>query len=311
MGTDGEADVHFEVDHRADVLGDGLQFSAEVTAAVLSSLPMQRTLGDDAEEMRKVVRHAVDKVMTAFATDHDAEGEPRLAVARALLSGRPVGELAATTRTQLADAHVVLMVDGGVGGADVLHTLLPAQAGRRTALVAPSGRHFFVLVPIPRPANAEAVIATVRERNAGSLVAVSVASTREGVPRAANEVRMVMRVVHALNREPAVYRLEDVPIEAALIRSPDSAKLLAARLTALSGSGAPLLETLFSYLDHGQDRAHAARELHVHPNTLDYRLRRIRELTGLSPWRPRDLQTLGVAAIALRLTEGADLSAAS
>ncbi|MGW4213435.1 PucR family transcriptional regulator [Lentzea sp. NPDC004789] len=311
MGTDGAADVHFEVDHRADVLGDGVQFVAEVTAAVLSSMPMQRTLGDDAEKMRKLVQRAVDKAVTAFATEHDNEGEPRLAIAQALLSGQPVDDLAAATRTQLADAHVVLMVDGGVGGSDVVHTLLPSQANRRTALVAPSGRHLFVLVPVPRPANAEAVITTMRERNAGLMVAVSVASTRDSVPRAANEVRMVMRVVHALNRDPAVYQLEDVPIEAALIRSPDSAKLLAARLAALPSSGAPLLETLFSYLDHGEDRTHAARELHVHPNTLDYRLRRIRELTGLSPWRPRDLQTLGVAAIALRLTEGADLSAAS
>jgi sugar diacid utilization regulator len=43
----------------------------------------------------------------------------------------------------------------------------------------------------------------------------------------------------------------------------------------------PLLESLRVYLESFGDMVGAAARLHVHPNTLRYRLRRIRELTGL------------------------------
>lgn len=229
----------------------------------MSGISAQLTLANDPEEMRKLVHYAVTKAVTAFVSEQDDQVELRQAIAQALLRGQPVKDLAAAISTPLADAHVVLMVDGGADLPDAVRTLLPASDNPRTALLAPSGKHLFVLVPIPRPAGAGAVIAAVRDHNAGLLVAASVAPIRSGVPRAVDELQTIMRAVRALDREPAIYQLEDVPIEAALIRSPDLAELLAARLSVLSRSGAPLLETLFSHLDHGQDRACAARELHV------------------------------------------------
>jgi hypothetical protein len=44
---------------------------------------------------------------------------------------------------------------------------------------------------------------------------------------------------------------------------------------------ADLLETLRTFVACDLDRRSAAKRLHVHPNTLDYRLRRVEELTGL------------------------------
>jgi len=111
-----------------------------------------------------------------------------------------------------------------------------------------------------------------------------------------------MPVTRALGFPPGVYQLADVPIEAALMRSPDLADLLAQRLAPLSGSGASLMRTLRVYLDQGQDRRQTAQALNIHANTLDYRLRRIRELTGLSPTVPRDVQVLGAAITAWRVT---------
>jgi DNA-binding PucR family transcriptional regulator len=60
--------------------------------------------------------------------------------------------------------------------------------------------------------------------------------------------------------------------------------------------------TLEVYLDHDLDRRRTAAALHVHPNTLDYRLRRIVELTGLDPSTSRGLQLLGAALAARRLS---------
>jgi DNA-binding PucR family transcriptional regulator len=43
-----------------------------------------------------------------------------------------------------------------------------------------------------------------------------------------------------------------------------------------------LRRTLVAYVQEGWDRRRASQVLRVHPNTLDYRLRRIEQLTGLS-----------------------------
>ncbi|MDG4863407.1 helix-turn-helix domain-containing protein, partial [Streptomyces sp. T-3] len=48
-------------------------------------------------------------------------------------------------------------------------------------------------------------------------------------------------------------------------------------------------------------RRPTAAELHVHPNTVDYRLRRISELTGLDPANTADVPLLS-AALAARST---------
>jgi hypothetical protein len=66
--------------------------------------------------------------------------------------------------------------------------------------------------------------------------------------------------------------------------------------------GSGLLETLQAFFDCGLDRRRTAQQLHVHPNTLDYRLRRITELTGLDPGRPRDLVMLELALAHRRLS---------
>jgi sugar diacid utilization regulator len=58
---------------------------------------------------------------------------------------------------------------------------------------------------------------------------------------------------------------------------------------------------LETYLGTDLDRRRTAAALHVHPNTLDYRLRRVVELTGLDPSTARGLQLLGAAMAARQL----------
>lgn len=66
---------------------------------------------------------------------------------------------------------------------------------------------------------------------------------------------------------------------------------------------ADLLATLGVFVDCELDRRRAAERLHVHPNTLDYRLRRVEELTGLSLARPRDLTLVCLALQQRRLAD--------
>lgn len=59
--------------------------------------------------------------------------------------------------------------------------------------------------------------------------------------------------------------------------------------------GDGLLQTLQTFVDCGLDRREAATRLHVHPNTLDYRLRRASQLTGLDLGAPEDLVLVALA----------------
>ena len=62
-----------------------------------------------------------------------------------------------------------------------------------------------------------------------------------------------------------------------------------------------LLDTLTAYLDSGGSIEATARALFVHPNTVRYRVRRISDVTGLSPTESRDAYTLRMALTLGRL----------
>jgi PucR C-terminal helix-turn-helix domain len=97
--------------------------------------------------------------------------------------------------------------------------------------------------------------------------------------------------------------------ELLLARSPDLAARIAERVLGpleayAERRGSGLLETLDAFLACGLDRRRTAEQLHVHPNTLDYRLRRIGELTHLDPGQPRDLVMLELALARRKLALG-------
>jgi len=66
---------------------------------------------------------------------------------------------------------------------------------------------------------------------------------------------------------------------------------LAAQLT----SGPDLVTTLDVYYQHDMSRVRSALALSIHPRTLDYRLTRVRELTGLEPGSTRGVRVLSTA----------------
>jgi DNA-binding PucR family transcriptional regulator len=65
-----------------------------------------------------------------------------------------------------------------------------------------------------------------------------------------------------------------------------------------------LVATLRAYLSAGPNLTRSARLLTVHPNTVVYRLRRIRELSGRDPHVMEDLQILYLALRLDDLTSG-------
>jgi DNA-binding PucR family transcriptional regulator len=69
----------------------------------------------------------------------------------------------------------------------------------------------------------------------------------------------------------------------------------------LAEAGSVLLETLTAYLETSGSIEATGRLLFVHPNTVRYRLRRIADLTGLTPSASRDAYTLRIALTVGRL----------
>jgi DNA-binding PucR family transcriptional regulator len=69
----------------------------------------------------------------------------------------------------------------------------------------------------------------------------------------------------------------------------------------IADTGPVLIDTLAAYLESGSSIEAAARLLFVHPNTVRYRLRRVVDLSGLTPTDPRDAYTLRLALTLGRL----------
>ncbi|WP_459723140.1 PucR family transcriptional regulator [Actinophytocola sp. KF-1] len=173
-------------------------------------------------------------------------------------------------------------------------------------------RQLVMLVPVPPGARVPDVRAVAGEvlrwlavTGHDPVVAGAGVVHADGVVAAVEEASLVLRVVCALAYPSGAYQLDDVLFETALARSPDITERLAALIEPMMASEAPLLETLTSFLDSGADRRRTARRLYIHPNTLIYRLRRIQELTGLSPNVPKDILTLRAAMVAWRLSSAA------
>lgn len=149
-------------------------------------------------------------------------------------------------------------------------------------------------------AGSDAELESVRAamtRAGGTEVTVTVTSSEPaGVPAAAVLVRELLEVVRSFRLPPGVYTLDDLTLEYQLTRPSPARDRLAALLDPLADKP-DLVETLRCYLDCGRNRRDAAGRLHVHPNTVDYRLRQIGRLTGLDSSRPDHLPRL-LAALA-------------
>lgn len=132
----------------------------------------------------------------------------------------------------------------------------------------------------------------------GTLMALDAPAGRGALSSGLERVRMVIDLGRRLGRT-GLLSPEDIAVEMLLAGSPATAESLSRRvfepLRAGAGRRAALEETLKLFLASRTDRRAAAAALHIHPNTLDYRLRRIEELTGLRLAEPRDLALLVLA----------------
>jgi len=275
-----------------------------------------------ADRVQLYIQCVTGAVATAYLEEQQAisgeERDVRRALAAALMAGQPAQALAARLGVDLAQRWAVLALELGVHVDEKAVGVSGAVAARRKVrrvqavldhhvgapalgLLDAAGGTVFLPDEGSALSGLPALLADVQVAAGAPVRAAAACSDAiDGLARAATQARDVLRLVLELERPPGLYLLRDVLLEYQLTRPSDAGAVLIGLLEPLERNP-DLLLTLDAYLAEDLDRRRTAAALHVHPNTLDYRLKRIVELTGLEPATTSGLQLLAAAATARRL----------
>ncbi|MDQ7910168.1 helix-turn-helix domain-containing protein [Phytohabitans sp. ZYX-F-186] len=103
------------------------------------------------------------------------------------------------------------------------------------------------------------------------------------------EARRTAEATQRLGRHGAVVVFDELGVRRLLFQVPDVGQLRRFAREVLGGLGEEYLTTLRTYFRENNSPQRASRILHVHPNTVNYRIRRVAELTGhdLDSYRDR------------------------
>jgi sugar diacid utilization regulator len=187
-----------------------------------------------------------------------------------------------------------------------------------------------VVIVVPEPAAetarlAAACLARMRDLFGEAVITIGIGSPCRDpadIARSYGQARRTIDAVVRLGRQGQVVAFEDLGIHRLLLQVPDLAELrsfAAEILGRLDGQerqrGTELLATLACYFRENSSPQRTARSLHVHPNTVAYRIRRIQEITGLQLDTYRDrlmaqvaleiIDALGTGLDVLRYAPGA------
>ncbi|WP_067892959.1 PucR family transcriptional regulator [Nocardia vaccinii] len=289
-------------------------------AAALSEPEDMDQLVDFGDRMLGLLMHintiTVDSYAETELSIHHAEREARRALCRALLRGLAPGDLAVRAGIALAERYSVLAIElppvGHPAAAAHLLTRRRIRVLQQTldqlagvaVLNTFDGSHGTILLPSGSEAadRESSPLAEELAAQFGTDVVIAEISSvpREAVPESAQLATELAALARLLGRPTGAYLLDDLLLEYQLTRPGAARDRLAERVAPLLGSP-HLLETLDAHLRHGSDRKAAAAEIHVHPNTFSYRLRRIAELTGTDPNEPTGSRLLSAALIVHRM----------
>ncbi len=181
----------------------------------------------------------------------------------------------------------------------LLAVMAAASAGR--ILVGSLDEHPLMLVPMPdgqteRLNSLLEACVTDRHRPDPVVLGISdLAAPLHAVGPVCREAHLAMQVGMRLGWSDRVVRFSSVAPEVLLVRNPDVADVLADRLRPL-WQRPELVDTIRVYLREGMSARATARELYVHPNTVQYRLKAIQRILG----RPLS-DAIGLADVILAL----------
>jgi len=284
-----------------------------------------------------VMRHT-DALSTAVAAAYAAEAQgvssDRAVLRRDLLDALIAGQgdteqirrLARSLRVRLGESYVVILIRDVEAAAED-HDELPLTTrvalrriveAARSKLKPPEGTllvgmrqgEVVALYPTEQPLELEAVkqecdaLAKALDKRDARL---GFSSWHEGMSAIATgyaEARDAVEIAIGTGIRGRAVGFNDVLIDHMVRSSPHGDRILAQTIKPLADYDrdrqGDLVQTLRVYLDSGFNLTRAAEVLCVHPNTVVYRLRRVKDLTGRDPYEPDDLLLL---LLGLKLTE--------
>ncbi|MDT5278986.1 MAG: hypothetical protein QOJ20_181 [Mycobacterium sp.] len=278
-------------------------------------------LADDVEDILRGGAVLAARIMSRLAaapSTHTVRVQELLgigAAAAATSSTAGASEISAIARELgiTADGRAALIGFVGVETsvpADVI--ALSASAFRADAQIASTGERVYVL--LPKTGGSSSVTSWVRgvvaalRRELGLTLRAVIATPLAGLAGAAAARAEVDRVFDSAERHPGaigqVSSLDEarttVLLDEIVSQVAGQPRLVDPRVRQLREQDPMLADTLQAYLDGFGDIAAVAQRLHVHPNTVRYRVRRIEKLLSTSLDDPDDRLVL---ALGLRATE--------
>ncbi|WP_329280585.1 PucR family transcriptional regulator [Streptomyces sp. NBC_01451] len=254
-------------------------------------------------------------------------------MARALLEGSGSAEaLAARTALPIDGRYAVLAVHAvpgqGIGWhedrvPDLVAVQCAAHGHEAVVMAVAGGVHVLLGDLAPEPRRAAAQVARLGEALAGQLSAAISAQVRVGLGEVTTNLHqaaesrrtadLALRALLSREGPRAVARVGEVAEAVAMLHIVDTLRevrlpmeLPVTRLAAYDAEhGGTLVDTLRAYLDQFSDVPAASRALGVHPNTLRYRIRRVREVCGIELDDP-DARLLAQLQLRLMRNDDAD-----
>jgi len=266
-----------------------------------------KLVGDLLDTMSTTIIGACLRQFDRAECGHAASRE---AAFSALLDGRPGPDIGARYGVTIAERYRVLALatqpDRHSDEDDVIGTDLPAQRLRRAlsdrtggaTLSKVSSTGGTILVPDTEVAGTgvEHLVAEIGRTADLSISATVVEASVADLADAAERAHELLDIVQRLDLPAGLYGFDELALEYQLTRPGPALAHLRALLAPLDGHP-ELLATLRCHIAAGLNRRRTGKTLNLHPNTVDYRLRRIAELTGFHAHRYPDLWYLRSALV--------------
>ena len=211
---------------------------------------------------------------------------------------------------------LICMVEGSAEGAELrakqrtLRAMAASLPHGHRSLIVNRGHELVAVVPSRQGAEDELSERLGRfvSRAAevlGERLAAGIGRVHDDVTELASGYReATVALAAAKGGEAGIAVYGQVLMEELLLREPAIARRMVQATLQPLQAHPYLLETLETYLRHGPSLPDVAERLHVHANTVAYRLGRVRDLTGRDPRTPNGIAHLALALRAAELLGG-------